>query len=190
MSSLLDRLMQGQGALTKNDYDMWNQEIGSASPDQFQQAATNAVRQVPPEHYAQHFQPDPNGNTPLEKVQQPQRTSFAAAVISALLGHGVNQNEIQQQANLTSLDPRQMTPQQIAGLLRYAQQNHPEALGQVAQQYQDRPSLLHTILGNKALLGLAIGLGSQLIASQLGGSLPNMGPSEQQQRPTGPASFM
>ncbi len=188
MSSLLDRIVQGPQAMSQNDYDVWQQEIGSAPAERFQQAATDAVKQVPPEHYAQHLQPDQNGRTPLHRIQEPQRTSIAGALVSALLGHGVNQNEIQQQTDLTSLDPRQMTPQQIAGLMQYAQQNHPEALGQVAQQYQDRPSLLHTILGNRALVGLAVGLGSQLIASQLGGGMPNIGSS--QQRPTGTASFM
>lgn len=188
MSSLLERIALGNQAMSQDDYKLWQQEVGSAPPDRFQQAATDAIRQVPPDHYAQHLQ-SVDGRTPLHRVQAPQRTSIASALMSALLGHGVNQNEIQQQSNLTTLDPRQMTPEQIAGLLQYTQHQHPEALGQVAQQYQDRPSLLHTILGNGALVGLAIGLGSQLLANQLGGGLSNLG-NQQQQRPTGGPSFM
>src|SRR5512141_2681121 len=117
MSSLLDRIAQGHVAMTQGDHDAWHQQIGSAPPDRFQQAATDAVRQVPADHYAEHFQADQNGTNPLHRVKEPERSTIAAGLLSSLMQRGVSQNQIQQQVGLSSLDPRQMSPQDISALL-------------------------------------------------------------------------
>lgn len=179
MSSLLDRIAQGDVAMTQGDHDVWHQQIGSAPPDRFQQAATDAVRHLHRDHYAEHFQPDQNGTTPLHRVREPQRSTLAAALLSGLMNRGVAQNEIREQVGLSSLDPRQMSPEDIGALLQWVQQRHPEVLGQASLPYQDKPSLLHSILGNRALVSLALGLGAQILAGQLGANTngPSMGSS-------------
>ena len=40
----------------------------------------------------------------------------------------------------------------MARIVQWVHQNHPEVLGEVAQQYQANPNILQTLLGNKALM--------------------------------------
>ncbi len=141
----------------------WSQQVGSIPPDQFQQATTQAVQQVDPQQYQNHLQSQPIANLP-----QNQQSSLAQTLLSTLLNRGVSQQRLSQQTGVQNFDPRQMTPQQIASVLQYAQQNHPQALGQVATQYQNQPDVLHSILGNKALLAAAAAVGVGLMTGQIG----------------------
>ncbi len=141
----------------------WNQQVGSVPPQQFHQAVTQAAQQVDPQEYQNHFQSQPIANLP-----QSQQTGIAQTLISALLNHGANQQQISQNTGVSTLDPRKMSPQEIASVLQYAQQNHPQALGQVATQYQNQPDILHSVLGNKALLAVAATAGLGLLSGQIG----------------------
>ncbi len=175
MANFFDRLAAGPNAMQSSDYDMWNQTVGSAPPERFQQAANQAIQQVSPEEYYQHTQPGVGGTNPIGRLPQTQRAGIAESLLSALTGSGMNTNQIQQQANLQTLDPRQMSPQELASLLQYVKQNNPNALSQVATRYQTQPDILHSLLSNKALIGLAIGLGAKLLADQAnrGAQYPN-----------------
>ncbi len=152
-----------QGALDQNQRQQWNQTVGSTPNQQFQQAATQAVQQVPPEQYQSHFNSQPIANLP-----QDTQSSVAQSLISALTSRGVNQQQLSQNTGVQNFDPSKMTPQEIASVLQYAQQNHPQALGTVAAQYKNQPDVVHSIIGNKALLGVGAALGLGLLSGQIG----------------------
>ncbi len=140
----------------------WNQHMNSVPPGQFNQAVTQQVQQMDPQEYQNHMQTQPVQNLP-----QNQMVGLAQSLLSSLFNQGASQQQIQQQTGIPNLDPSRLTPQQISQLLQYAQQNHPQAMGQVATQYKNQPDVLHTILGNKALLGAAAALGMGLLSGQI-----------------------
>lgn len=163
MANIFDRLASGPGSTQPQDYDDWNQMVGSAPPGKFSQAATGAVRQLPAEEYYQHSQPGVNGTDPYGQLPKAQRGGLAGSLLDSLLNRGVSKQQVQREAGLSTLDPKRMTPEQIAQLTQWMQRNHPEALGQAAQQYQDKPDMLQSLLGNKALQLLAVGLGAKIL---------------------------
>ncbi len=152
-----------QGGLNEQQRNQWNSTVGSAPPSQFAQAATQAAQQVDPQEYQQHLQSQPIANLP-----QPQQASLAQTLMSELSSQGVNQQRLAQNTGVQNLDPSQMSPQQIAAVLQYVQQNHPQVLGNVATQYQNQPDVLHSILGNKALIAAAAAVGAGLLSGQIG----------------------
>lgn len=177
MGNIFDRLAAGPGAMQQQDYSDWNQMIGSTPPDRFREAAHQAITQVPTDEYTQHVTPGLGGTDPLGRLQPQQRAGIAQSIIGALLGSGMGMNELQQQTNLPTLDPNRMSASDLAGLLQYAKQNNPGALSNVATQYRSQPDILHSILSNKALMGLAIGLGAKILTDQMGQNrqMPNQG---------------
>jgi hypothetical protein len=40
----------------------------------------------------------------------------------------------------------------------------PKAYGRVAAEYQDEPDILSSLLGNKALMAMAVGLGAKMLS--------------------------
>jgi len=62
-----------------------------------------------------------------------------------------------------------MSPQDLAALAQWMQQNHPGALGTTAAQYQQQPGILSSLLGNKALMMAAAALGAKYLADRSGG---------------------
>jgi hypothetical protein len=71
---------------------------------------------------------------------------------------------------LQTTNPQQMGPQEVAALANYMQQNHPNSFGQAATQVaQQQPDLLHSLLGNKALMMSAAVLGAKLLQDRAGG---------------------
>ncbi len=163
MATVFERLAQGPGAAQQNDYGQWNQMVGSAPPQQFGQAVTQAMQQVPPQEYYQHSQPGVGGTDPFGSLAPQQRSGLAGALIGALTGTGVSQQQIQQGAGVSNLNPQQMSPAELAQVAQWAHQNQPGAFGQVAQQYQQQPSVLGSLLGNKALMATAAMLGAKVL---------------------------
>ncbi len=142
------------------------QTVGSAPHEQVSQQAANAVSQLNPQDYQQHIQGGANGNTPLSSMSSDQLISLAQAVLSELQKRGVSQQTVQNQTGIPNLDPNQITPQNVASLLQWVQQNHPQALGNVAAQYKNQPDMLQAILGNKALMSMAAGLGAKFLSDE------------------------
>lgn len=167
-NNTFDRLARGpQGTQSQNNqYDNWNQMVGSAPPEHFGQSATDVIRQMDPQDYYNHTQPGVGGTDPLGNLAQGQRGGLAQGLLGALLGRGQNQSALSQATGIQNLDPNHMSPQDLAALAQYAQRNHPEALGQVAQENRDNPSLLDSLLGNKAVLAAAAGLGAKYLYDQ------------------------
>jgi len=163
---IFDSLAQGPGNLQAQDYQEWNQMVGTAPPEQFGRAAYNSVRQVDPQEYYQHTQPGMGGTDPFGSLQPQQRSGLAGSLLGALFNRGLGQQQVMQGAGLGTLDPSQMSPQDLASLSQWAQQNHPQAFGYAAAQYQQQPDILSSLLGNKALMTTAAALGAQYLANR------------------------
>ncbi len=152
-----------QGGLNSQQREQWNTTVGAASPNQFAQQAGQAASQVPPQQYQQHLQSQPVANLPPE-----QQSSLASTLISTLMSQGMGQQQIKQNTGVQTVDPSKMSPQEIASVLQYVHQTNPQLLGNVAAQYQNQPDVVHSILGNKALLAVAAAVGAGLLTGQIG----------------------
>ena len=180
MSNLFDRLSQGpQDGQQGQQYDNWNEMVGAAPREQVYGAAAQAVSQMDPQEYYNHTQPGVGGTDPLGMLGQGQRAGLAQSLLGALMGRGLGQSQIGQQTGLSNLDPNHMSPQDLAALAQYMQRQHPEALADAASQHQQDPGLLESLLGNKALLMMAAGLGAKYLADR-----SNQQPAAPQQQQT------
>jgi len=163
VSTIFERLAQGPNAVQQNDRNEWNQMAGSAPQQQFGQAVVNSLQQVPQQEYYQHTQPGVGGTDPFGALSQQQRGGLAGALIGALTNMGVGQQQIMQGAGVNTVNPNQMSPTEMAQMAQWTRQNHPGAFGQVAQQYQQQPGILGSLLGNKALMATAATLGAKYL---------------------------
>jgi len=167
--SIFDRLAGGPGNLQSQDYDNWNQMVGSAPPERFGRATYDAIRQVDPREYYEHTQPGVGGTDPFGVLPNNQRSGLAQSLLGELFRRGLGQQDIARGAGVQQFDPSQMSPQELAALAQWAQQNHPKAFGRVAAQHQNEPGVLSSLLGNKALLAVLAGVGAKLAADHLSG---------------------
>ena len=164
--SFFDRLAGGPGNLQQGDYQDWNQMVGSAPPDQFGRAAYGAIRQVDPQEYYQHTEPGFGGTDPFGALPPQQRGGLAQSLLGTLFIRGVDQQQVMQGGGLGTLDPNRMSPRDLAALSQWTQQNHPQAFGYTATQYQQQPDVLHSLLGNKALMLTAAALGAKYLSER------------------------
>lgn len=169
MSTPFERWAQGPSGMQQQDYQNWNQMVGRMPQQQFTQAASQAFQQVDPQEYYNHTQPGVGGTNPFGSLAQPQQSSLAQTLLGALFNRGVNQQQVMQGAGIGTADPTQMGPQELAGLTQWMQQNHPQALGQAAAQYQNQPDILSTLMGNKTLLAMGAALGASFLANRAQG---------------------
>lgn len=110
----------------------------SGHPD-FQQAAGSYLSQIDPDQFANAAQRlDPN-----------ERAGFASGLMNALSKAGIDLGPIGRMLGLSSTDPEQMQPQDIARLAGYAQRNAPAALQETAKE---KPFILRA-LGNPIVQG-------------------------------------
>jgi len=183
MSNVFDRLAGGPQGGQPQQYDDWNQMVGSAPREKFYGAATDAVRQINAQDYYDHTQPGVGNTDPLGGLADGHRVGLAQSLIGALLGQGLDQSQISRAAGLSNLDPQRITPHELAGLAQYMQREQPEALARAASDHQNEPGLLESLLGNKALLALAAGLGAKYLADRVGSqgqpAQPNQQPNTQ-----------
>jgi hypothetical protein len=166
MGSIFDRLAAGPGGLQQQDYQDWNQMVGSAPSDKFGRAVFNSIKQVPQQDYYEHTQPGVGGTDPFGALQPQQRTSVIGSLLGTLFNRGIDQQQVMQGAGIDTLNPSQMSPQQMAAVAQWAQQNHPQAFGYTAAQYQQQPDILSSLLGNKALMMAAASLGAAFLANK------------------------
>jgi hypothetical protein len=169
MSTPFEQLAQGLLGSQPQARQNWNQTVGAMPQQQFTQAAAQAFQQVDPREYANHTQPGVGGTDPFGSLPQPQQTGLAQTLLNALVNRGVNPQQVQQGAGIGTLDPNRMGPQELAALAQWMQQNHPQALGQAAAQYQNQPDLLSTLMGNKTLLAMGAALGATYLANRAQG---------------------
>lgn len=166
MGNIFDRLAQGPNNLQQNDYDDWNQMVGSAPREKFGRATYDAIQQIDPQEYAKHVQPGVGGTDPLGALSQGQRGGLMGSLLGELTRRGIGAGDIAQQTGVQGLDPNRMSPQDAAQLLQWTQQNQPKAFGRVAAQYQDQPNILQSLLGNKALIMAAGAIGAKLLSDR------------------------
>ncbi len=164
---IFERLSQGPGNIQQKDYDDWNQMVGAAPRDRFGQSAYDAIQQVDPDEYRRHVMPGEEGTDPLGALGQGERTGLAQTLLSQLLGTGMDRQQIERGTGLRSLDPGSMSPTDLAQLLSWTRQNDPNAISRTAAEYQDRPDILQSLLGNKALMSAIAGIGGKLLMDQM-----------------------
>jgi hypothetical protein len=164
---IFDRLASGPGNLQQSDYDNWNEMVGSAPPDRFGRAAYDAVRQVDPQEYYRHTQPGVDGTDPFGSLNQDQRGGLMGTLLQNLLKRGLGQDQIMNGAGVGTLDPSRMSPADMASVAQWAQRNQPQAFGYTASKYQNDPGILGSLLGNKALMTMAAGLGAKILMDQM-----------------------
>ncbi len=157
--SIFDRLAGGPGSLQAQDYDNWNQMVGSAPPERFGRATYDAIRQVDPREYYEHTQPGVGGTDPFGLLPSNQRSGLAQSMLGELFRRGLGQQDIARGAGVQQLDPSQMSPQELAALAQWTHQNQPKAFGRVAAQHQNEPDVLSSLLGNRALQALLGSMG-------------------------------
>jgi hypothetical protein len=163
---IFERLAAGPGQLQQQDYNDWNQMVGSAPPDRFGRAAYNAARDADPQEYYQHTQPGVGGTDPFGALTGGRSQGLIGSLLGNLFNRGVGEQDIRQGTGLNTLDPNRMSPSDMAALAQWTQRNHPQAFGYTAAQYRDQPDLLQSLLGNKALMAMAIGLGAKLLSDR------------------------
>jgi hypothetical protein len=164
--NIFDRLSRGPAGLEQSDYRDWNDMVGAAPKERFGRATYDAIRKVPSGDYYEHTQPGVGGTDPYGGLPAPQRKGLVRSILDELFRRGLGQDEISRGAHLGSLDPDRMSPNELASLTQWMHQNHPKAFGRVAAQYQDQPGILQSLLGNKALMAVAAGLGAKILADQ------------------------
>lgn len=173
-----------------NDQQDLGQLMGGVPQDAFQQHAANALSQVDPQQYQEHITPGVGGTNPLGNLGKGMLGSVAGSLIGNMLGGQMGggmgslagslagsmmggqaaQGGLGGLANMLGLghtDPQQMNEQDVAKLAAHAQQNNPGALAATAAQYQNQPDVLHSLLGNKALLLAGAGLAAGVMSGQL-----------------------
>lgn len=158
--NMLEQL--AHGGLSNEQQQQWSQAVGSALPDQFYHASSQAVSQLDPQEYEQHF-----NSQPLSKLTAAQRVDLARMLLAELFAHGVERQTLSQATGVRNFDPTRMSSQDLAAILKWTQQNHPDELGLVAAQFQDQPDVLQSILSNNALLAVVAALGAGLLTGQI-----------------------
>jgi hypothetical protein len=152
------------------DFQNWSQMVGSAPPQVTQQAFTQAAQQVDPQEYYQHVTPGVGGTDPLGGLGQGALGTIAGTLLNNLGGSGGPGGLLGMIPGLRTANPQQMGPQDVASVASYMQQNHPQAFGQAAAQIgQQQPDLLHSLLGNKALMLAAAGIGAKILQDRAQG---------------------
>jgi hypothetical protein len=114
-------------------YQGTTEYLGQLPPQEFQQAATNAFSQAPPQ----------------------QRQGLLGGLLGALQGRGVDARSL----GLGSMNPQQMGAADYARMADYARRNHPEVM---QQQVRERPWLVKA-MGNPILMGALGVVASRMI---------------------------
>ena len=166
MANIFDRLARGPSALRQNDYQDWNQMVGSAPPERFGRSVYDAVRQVDPQDYYQHTQPGVGGTDPFGSLAPDQRSGLAQSIFGELTRRGMDPRQVSRGAGLGNVDPSRMSPAELAQLTQWMQREQPKAYGRVAAQYQDKPDILSSLLGNKALMMAVAGIGAKILSDR------------------------
>jgi len=174
----IDRYAQGQATMhdpQSPDFQNWNQMIGAAPPQVTQEVFTQAAQQVDPQDYYNHITPGVGGTDPLGGLSQGALGSLAGTLMGALAGGGMGGgmgggglgNVTQLIPGLRTTNPNHMSPQEVAAMANYMRQNHPEQFGQAAAQIaQQQPGILQQLMGNKALMLAAAGIGAKILSDR------------------------
>jgi hypothetical protein len=158
-SENLQRLASGNAKLddpNSPDLQHVQEMVKNIDPDQLQQLFSKAMQRVNPQEYSDHVTPGAGGTNPLGGLSSAALGSIAGVLVNCLKksssGGGASESPLEDVPDLKTTDPKEMSPEDVAAVARYAQANHPEAFGQAATQIaQKQPALLHSFLGKAAL---------------------------------------
>ena len=121
-------------------YQGTTEYLGQLPPDQFQQAASNAFQQAPPQ----------------------QRQGLLGSLLGALQGRGLNPAALQNQLGLGSMDPQRMGANDYARIADYARTQHPDVM---RRQVSEQPWMVKA-MGNPILMGALGVVASRMIKNR------------------------
>ena len=157
-SGAMENLAAGRGDFSdasSNDHQNFQNMVGQAQPGILGSIFSHTAQQMDPQEYSNHVTPGVGGTNPLGALGGGGLATIATALISRLGGGGGAGSLLSKIPGLNTTDPQQMNADQVASVARYTQQNHPDIFGQAAADVgQQRPDLLHSMLGKA---GLALG---------------------------------
>jgi len=152
VSDFMERFSNPNTYVAPDEVNQRFDQFAQSGHPEFQQAAGSYLSQMDPNQFAHAAQTlDPN-----------QRAGFVQSLLGALGGAGINLGGIGQMLGLSSNDPRQMGPQDIARLAGFAQQNAPGALQRTAQE---QPFFLKA-LGNPLVQGALAVMAARYLANR------------------------
>lgn len=168
MANIFDRLAAGPGNQRRgqSEFDDWNEMVGSAPPEKFGRSAYDAIRQTPSNEYYDHITPGVGGTDPIGDLPEPERQGLAQRVLGELFRRGVGQQDIMRGAGVQSLEPSSMSGLDLSRILGWTQREQPKAYGRVAEQYRDQPNILQSLMGNKAVMAMLVGLGAKMLMNR------------------------
>lgn len=152
MSTIFETLAQEQRSLTPEEQTQLNHVLSRVPQGQLRDAVTNAVKELPSEDYYAHTEPGVNGTDPFGSLAKGDLTRVVGSILGALTSKGVTPAQVAQQTGAPTSDPKYVTSDDMARIVQWLQQEHPDVLGQMAEHYQANPNILQTLLGNKALM--------------------------------------
>jgi hypothetical protein len=151
MSSILDALAEEQRTLDPEEQTQLNEALARVPQGRLREAVTNAIKRVPSEEFYAHTEPAVNGTDPFGSLAKADLTRVVASVLGVLTSKGVTPAQVAQRTGAATSDPKYVTSDDMARIAQWLQQEHPDVIGQVAEQYQANPKILQVLLGNKAL---------------------------------------
>jgi hypothetical protein len=164
----VERFARGQAAFEdpgSADGRHWNDVVAAAPQEDLQHSLTEAARQVAPQEYDDHITPGARGTDPLGALSGGSGLAMLGGALLRNLsgGSGALAGLI---PGLQTGEPKQMAPGDLASLAKYMRQRQPEAFGRAAAEVgRQRPGLLQSLLGNKALMLGAAVLGANAMSA-------------------------
>lgn len=158
MSSIFERMARQGHATHPGDFEDWSRLVEGIPSDQFASATTRSFEQIDPRRYAEHFHPAPGAPGPLDLLSQTQRAAVSEALFQTLAATGVSENEVLR-VGLSTMNPHEMTPSDLANLAIWARDHHSAALGRAAAAVAADPDVAFSLLGPDVIVALGKALG-------------------------------
>ena len=185
LGALLGRLRGGNANLndhSSEDAQHFGRMVQGAGHDDLASTFGHAARQVDEHEYREHITPGAGGTDPLGGLGGGALGTLASSLLGNLArgkaggsaggggaaGGGLG-SLLGQIPGLGSTDPNRMSKHDVATLADWTRRNDPDAFGRSAAEVgQKDPSVLQSLLGNKAMMSAAAGLAMKFLSQRKG----------------------
>jgi hypothetical protein len=148
------RRFGGGGAVDDTEAEQYYNRFASTHPEDREfdnetmyRGATEYLGQLPDEQFAQA------AHQAYAQAPRAQQQGLLGGLLRALQGRGVGLDALQHQLGLSSLDPRQVGPDEYARVANYARRQHPDVM---EEQVRAQPWFVKA-MGNPIVMG-ALGM--------------------------------